>query len=139
MKKKYGVETHPLYLTWSSMKTRCYNPNHWAYSKYGGRGITVCSRWRKSFLKFVSDMGERPSGTTLDRIDNSKGYRPSNCRWATKQEQARNRRKNANRISIVIRGKRLGLREAAQSLGIPFTSAYREYKRADNLDRYVSI
>ncbi len=73
------------------MKQRCTNPNHRAYKDYGGRGITVCEQWLQ-FHYFLRDMGERPEGTTLDRIDNDKGYYKENCRWATGYEQGWNRR-----------------------------------------------
>lgn len=84
---------HPLFKTWSGMLERCYNRHHNSYKNYGGRGITVCERWLK-FDEFSTDMGERPSGTTLDRIDNDEGYSPNNCKWSTKSWQARNRRSN---------------------------------------------
>ena len=91
---KHGLEKHPLYGTWSNMKQRCYNPNTPRYAHYGGRGITVCNEWRDSFPQFLSDMGERPEGTSLDRIDVNGDYTPDNCRWATKIEQNLNRRAN---------------------------------------------
>jgi hypothetical protein len=72
---------------------RCTNKNHHQYDDYGGRGITVTVRWRKNFWAFVGDIGTRPKGKTLDRIDNDKGYYADNCRWATDSEQAKNRRK----------------------------------------------
>ncbi len=85
------------YETWQGMRTRCYNPKSEDYPNYGGRGIKICFRWRGKygFENFLKDMGERPKGMTIDRIDSNKSYYPANCRWATNKTQARNQRTNA--------------------------------------------
>lgn len=85
----WGTRTHH---SWHSMISRCINPRETGYKHYGGRGITVCDRWRYSFDNFLADMGERPEGKTLDRIDNEGNYEPGNCRWATWSEQQSNKR-----------------------------------------------
>jgi len=82
----------PTYLSWVAMIARCTNEKHSHWKNYGGRGIAVCAPWRK-FENFLADMGERPAGLSLDRIDGNGNYEKSNCRWATRLEQNRNRRK----------------------------------------------
>lgn len=98
MNYKHGHKTgrvSPEYHTWSSMKTRCFSPKHEAWKDYGGRGIAVCDRWRKSFADFLADVGPRPNGTVLDRINNDGNYEPGNVRWTNQSTNLRNRRTNA--------------------------------------------
>lgn len=94
-KKNGSLTNGPEYLSWRSMKSRCLNPKATGYKNYGGRGITVCERWME-FLNFYADMGPRPEGSSLDRIDTNGNYEPGNVRWGTASEQVRNRRKHEN-------------------------------------------
>lgn len=89
--KTHGLSRTPTYSVWATMMQRCANEKDRNYPHYGGRGITVCKRWHK-FENFFADMGRKPDGLTIERRDNNKGYRPSNCYWATYTEQARNKR-----------------------------------------------
>ncbi len=84
----------PTYISWQAMRNRCRNRRYHQFGLYGGRGITICHQW-DSFQQFLSDMGERPLGKSLDRIDNDSGYYPGNCRWATPLQQTLNRRVHA--------------------------------------------
>lgn len=91
---KHGMWRAPIYKLWAEMRARCEKQDHHAWADYGGRGIKVCERWA-SFQTFYDDFGKlRPPGTSIDRIDNDKGYEPGNVRWATDVEQGRNKRNN---------------------------------------------
>lgn len=91
---RHGKRHSAEYTVWAGMIQRCTNPNSPSYPRYGGRGITVCDRWRDS-ANFLADMGPRPEGTSLERIDNSGGYSPNNCKWATDEEQRANKQPQA--------------------------------------------
>lgn len=93
---KHGLNLHPLYNTWRGILNRCYNESRHNYKYYGGRGITVCDRWRNSMALFLEDIGDRPSPKhTLDRIDNDGNYEPGNIRWAEWHDQRMNQRQRA--------------------------------------------
>lgn len=105
------------------MKSRCLSPANSSYVDYGGRGINVCERWKRSFLDFVIDMGERPSGMSIDRIDNNGNYEPLNCRWATDEEQRNNKRTSR---FVTHNGRTLTLMQWSRVFGVnQRTLAYR--------------
>lgn len=105
---------------WDAMKTRCLNPNHKDYHRYGGRGIRICDRWIQSFADFVRDVGERPSLLhTLDRIDNDGHYVPGNVRWSTRDAQSQN---TANTRLLTHDGVTLSVSEWARRIGITVES-----------------
>jgi hypothetical protein len=100
--RTHGMSKSPEYRTWAEIKKRCYNPMQKSYARYGGRGITMCDRWRDSFETFYADVGPRPSPRhSIDRMDNTGHYTPENCRWATVIQQANNKRSNR---SLTLQG-----------------------------------
>ena len=101
-KDRAGNQCTSEYRTWQHAKQRCVNPNDQDYHNYGARGITMCDEWMESFEQFYSDMGKRPKDKSLDRIDVDGPYAPWNCRWATKKQQANNKRQRV-RVSDLIR------------------------------------
>lgn len=114
------------YRTWLGMKQRCCNVRNKSYPHYGGRGIKVCDRWLESFENFLADMGPRPAGSSLDRIDNSGNYCPENCQWATRIEQGRNKRSN---VLITWKGATKTLIEWSEETGIPYITLYTRLHR----------
>jgi hypothetical protein len=114
--KKHGQSNCPEYRRWTAMKMRCLNPTVPCFKHYGGRGIQVCERWRRSFAEFFADVGPRPSPKhTLERLDNNGHYEPGNVRWATYAEQMRNKRGN---VYLEHAGRRMAAMDWAKELGV---------------------
>lgn len=119
------------YNSWYSMHQRCLNPEKDNYSSYGGAGISICERWLESFDNFMDDMGERPEGMTLDRIDSSGNYEPSNCKWSTYSEQTIN---TDSTFWINDNGKNICLSYFSKKYGIPSTTIKYRIKKGETLD-----
>ena len=135
--EKHGMAKTPEHEAWCKMRARCNNPNDPRYYRYGARGIAVCKRW-DDFRCFLRDMGTRPSHKhSLERIDNDNNYMPSNCRWATAIEQARNR---SNNIMVEWNGETMPISELAQVTGMPYeTLRLRISKYGWPVEKAVSI
>lgn len=121
----HGMSGTPTHRSWKAMLTRALNPNIPGAANYSGRGIGVCDAWLK-FENFLFDMGERPLGMTLDRVDNNQGYSPGNCRWATPSEQANNTR---NCVLLTLNGITLNIKQWARHLGVPPDRLYGRIRR----------
>jgi len=120
----HGLRWHPSYTSWNGMLDRCYGKTNPGYPRYGGRGIKVCKRWH-SVENFILDMGIRPEGMQIDRIDNDGNYSPSNCRWATRLEQANNTSRN---VFLEHNGERKTLAEWSRELKINRNTLKKRYR-----------
>lgn len=123
----HGMKKTPEYDAWGHMKQRCLNKKNKYYKNYGARGIKVCSRWRNSFENFFEDMGKRPKGTSIDRIDNNGNYEPNNCRWTSWKQQNNNKRSSH---LLTFGGKTMTIAQWASELGI---NRHTLYARINNL------
>lgn len=135
MRELHGLRKNAAYAVWCNMKTRCYNPNSTFYADYGGRGITVCQRWRESFTAFYADMGERPDGMTIERGDNDGAYEPGNCYWATRKAQSRNRR---GRRYVSANGKTLSLAEWSDLNGVSIGTMWERLRLGWDAEKVVN-
>jgi hypothetical protein len=125
---RHGMTDTPEWTSWKGMLERCNTPTYKKWANYGGRGVTVCPEWT-IFEQFYADMGPRPEGMSLDRIDNNQGYSPSNCRWATHKTQANNTRAN---VHVSIDGVTRTLKQWSEHFGIDY--AVVKTRRADGKD-----
>lgn len=132
----HNLSGNRAYRIWCAVKQRCLNPNNRAYHYYGGRGITMCERWKNSFQSFVDDMGMPFDGGTLDRIDNEKGYFPENCRWASRSDQQKNRRNNK---IITYNGVSMVAVDWAKKLGIPSQTIYGRISLGWDAEKVLSL
>lgn len=134
---KHGKHGTREYSMWCGMKRRCKDPNRGDFKHYGGRGIAVCERWEKDFRHFWEDMKcPAPAGMSIERIDNSKGYGPDNCRWATRAEQGRNQRSN---VMLTHEGKTQIATDWAKELGIPWQTIFSRIARGMPVDKVLTV
>jgi len=136
MRRTHSAGGTPTYLVWKGLRNRCNNPNEVGYKNYGGRGITYCERWEK-YENFVQDMGNKPDGMSIDRIDVNGNYCKENCRWATREQQNNNKRCS---INLTYQNQTLTLAQWAVILDIKYSTLYHRIKKlpADKAFVYVN-
>lgn len=134
-KRTHGMDRTKTYYAWASIKQRCRNPKNAMYHYYGARGIDICDRWHNSFEAFLRDMGEAPAGSSIDRINNDRGYEPGNCRWTTAMVQGNNKRNN---VILEARGERHTLSEWARIAGIPKSTLHGRIKRGLRIEDAIA-
>ncbi len=135
--RTHGASNSLTYLRWRSMRARCLLPTSKSYPKYGGRGITICERWRDSFVNFLADMGECPGPEmTMERINNEKGYSPENCRWATRKEQNRNTSRSR---MFRINGEQKTLSEWCEIFGVGYYTAHKRLRLGKSIEVALGI
>lgn len=134
---KYGfrIGKEKEYRSWRSMQTRCFNPNHEAYTRYKNK--TICDRWLgpDGFQHFYEDMGPRPDRYTLDRIDNNEGYYPENCRWTSIKKQGNNRGDN---VRLTFNGETLTMSEWSDRLGVKYTTIHERIRRGMSVEQALT-
>lgn len=130
----HGMSGTKTYHTWLAMKARCGNPNNMHYRYYGGRGIKVCDRW-KDFKKFYSDMGTRPKGCTIERMDSDGNYTPENCVWASRKDQIRNR---GNTVTCKYLGVERSLAEWCEIFGAKYKLVHQRMKRGISFEEAIT-
>ena len=123
-----------VYYSWQAMKKRCLNKNHKDYKRWGGRGIKVCDEWL-SFINFYADMGDKPKGKSLDRINNNLGYSKNNCKWSTQKEQTNNTRRN---VFLTFNNKTLTVSQWAEELEISKFTLFERIRRNWNIEKILS-
>ena len=133
--KTHGMTHTREYKSWQAMKDRCYNKNYPHYKDYGGRGIKVCNHWRNSFENFYKDMSKRPKNTSLDRIDNNKGYYKKNCHWATTKEQANNRRNNR---LLTFNNKTMTIAQWTSKTNLKYAILYTRLKKGWSIEKTLT-
>lgn len=131
MREYHGMTETAEYRIWCHMKERCSNPKYTGFHRYGGRGIKVCKEWEKSFTQFYKDMGPRPDGCELDRIDNNGNYSQGNCRWATRTQQQNNLSTN---IRVTYKNEIFTVADLARHIGMKHRTLYSRIRRGASIE-----